>query len=108
MGGRGHSTYRVEARARFRQPDRSGRTIGAPDDAPTVSQHTLPGARHARLLMPMRGRDPAEDARSSTPLELFFDLVFVVAVALAAERLHHALLEGDPLRAILQCSTRCR
>ncbi|HEX2185634.1 MAG TPA: low temperature requirement protein A, partial [Chloroflexota bacterium] len=42
----------------------------------------------------MRGRDPAEDGRGSTPLELLFDLVVVVAVALAAERLHHALVEG--------------
>jgi low temperature requirement protein LtrA len=42
----------------------------------------------------MRGRDPAEAGRAATPLELFFDLVVVVAVALAADRLHHALVEG--------------
>jgi low temperature requirement protein LtrA len=42
----------------------------------------------------MRGRDPVEEGRASTPLELFFDLVVVVAVALAADRLHHALAEG--------------
>src|SRR5919109_3536310 len=29
----------------------------------------------------MRGRDPTEEGRASTPLELFFDLVVVVAVA---------------------------
>src|SRR5262245_59781170 len=42
----------------------------------------------------MRGRDPAEEGRASPPLELVFDLVVVVAVALAAERVHHAIVEG--------------
>ena len=41
----------------------------------------------------MRAREPAEPYRSSTPLELFYDLCFVVAVSLAAARLHHALIE---------------
>lgn len=36
-----------------------------------------------------RGRDPHEAHRASTPLELLFDLSFVVAIALAAEQLHH-------------------
>ena len=40
---------------------------------------------------PMSGRDPDEDHRASTPLELFFDLCFVVAVAAAAATLHHDL-----------------
>ncbi len=59
-----------------------------------MSQRTLRGAIHPRLAMPMRGRDPAEEGRAATPLELFFDLVVVVAVTLAADRLHHALVEG--------------
>jgi low temperature requirement protein LtrA len=59
-----------------------------------VSQRMLRGAIHPHLATPMRGRDPAEDGRASTPLELLFDLVVVVAVALAADRLHHALVEG--------------
>ncbi|NAE18350.1 low temperature requirement protein A, partial [Enterococcus hirae] len=42
----------------------------------------------------MRPRDPAEPHRASTPLELLFDLVFVVAVATAAERLGHAAIGG--------------
>ena len=41
----------------------------------------------------MLARDPSEPHRASTPLELFFDLCFVVAVSLAAARLHHALGE---------------
>ncbi|MEE3851844.1 low temperature requirement protein A [Gordonia sp. LSe1-13] len=44
-------------------------------------------------LSTMRPRDPEEPGRSATPLELFFDLVFVVAVATAAVELHHALTE---------------
>ena len=56
-----------------------------------MSQRTLRGAIHPHLATPMRGRDPTEAGRASTPLELSFDLV---AVALAAERLHHAIAEG--------------
>ncbi|WP_432160903.1 low temperature requirement protein A [Streptomyces sp. NRRL F-5630] len=41
----------------------------------------------------MRGRDPGERHRASTPLELLFDLTFVVAVSQAASGLHHALAE---------------
>ncbi len=50
---------------------------------------TLAGA-----LRRMRPRDPGEAHRASTPLELFFDLVFVVAVSLAAVELAHELEEG--------------
>ncbi|GAA1244841.1 low temperature requirement protein LtrA [Oryzihumus leptocrescens] len=42
----------------------------------------------------MTGRDTDEEHRASTPLELLFDLCFVVAVAAAAARLHHALAVG--------------
>ncbi|MGF0118710.1 low temperature requirement protein A [Promicromonospora sp. Marseille-Q5078] len=45
-------------------------------------------------LVPMRGRDPHEPGRTASTLELFFDLVFVVAVSTAAVQLHHALSEG--------------
>ena len=54
-------------------------------------------AQHAPVAAwrrPMVGRDPAEGHRAATPLELFFDLVFVVAVAQAALGLHHELAEG--------------
>jgi low temperature requirement protein LtrA len=46
------------------------------------------------LRRPMGPRDRDEPHRSATPLELLFDLCFVVAVAQAADRLHHALIEG--------------
>jgi low temperature requirement protein LtrA len=45
---------------------------------------------HARMV----GRDPAQAHRAATPLELFFDLTFVVAVAQAADALHHGLVDG--------------
>ncbi|WP_329140828.1 low temperature requirement protein A [Streptomyces sp. NBC_01476] len=48
----------------------------------------------------MRGRDPAEEHRASTPLELLFDLTFVVAVSQAAAELHHALSEGHTRTAL--------
>ncbi|MGW7277466.1 low temperature requirement protein A [Streptomyces sp. NPDC054844] len=41
----------------------------------------------------MRGRDPRERHRAVTPLELLFDLTFVVAVSQAASQLHHSLAE---------------
>lgn len=55
-------------------------------------QHGTSGGRvwHRRMLP--RSRD--EEHRASTPLELFFDLVFVVAIASAASTLHHALSAG--------------
>jgi low temperature requirement protein LtrA len=42
----------------------------------------------------MRPRDPHEPGRVASSLELFFDLVFVVAVSVAASQLHHSLSEG--------------
>jgi low temperature requirement protein LtrA len=42
----------------------------------------------------MSARDPDETHRSSTPLELFFDLTFVVAVAQAADGLEQGLASG--------------
>ncbi|MGH9139289.1 MAG: low temperature requirement protein A, partial [Acidimicrobiales bacterium] len=41
----------------------------------------------------MRPRDTHDEHRAATPLELFFDLTFVVAIAQAASRLHHGLAE---------------
>jgi low temperature requirement protein LtrA len=41
----------------------------------------------------MVARSPHEKHRVSTPLELLFDLVFVVAIARAASGLHHSLAE---------------
>ena len=56
---------------------------------------TPPGAEtlhhHSRQ---MRGRDRHEAHRVATPLELLFDLTFVISFGLAASQLAHALAEG--------------
>lgn len=49
----------------------------------------------------MRPRDPGEAGRAASTLELFFDLVFVVAVSIASVQLHHALTEGHVLDGIV-------
>src|SRR5215211_4708723 len=59
---------------------------------------TDPAVARRRGRTPLRRRmaprDRDELDRSATPLELLFDLCFVVAVAQAADRLHHALAQG--------------
>ena len=42
----------------------------------------------------MTGRDPAEAHRAATPLELLFDLTFVVAFSFAGNAVSHAFAEG--------------
>jgi low temperature requirement protein LtrA len=46
-------------------------------------------------------RDPGEAHRAATPLELLFDLCFVVAVAQAGARLVHAVAQGDAGHGVL-------
>lgn len=43
----------------------------------------------------MRPLDPAQPHRAASTLDLFFDLVFVVAVSITSAQLHHALSHGD-------------
>jgi low temperature requirement protein LtrA len=49
----------------------------------------------------MGTRDTREPHRVATPLELLFDLCFVVAIALVAQLLHHAITDGDVLHGIV-------
>ena len=49
----------------------------------------------------MRARETDEAYRVSTPLELFVDLCFVVAIAQASARLHHALVAGHLAQALV-------
>jgi low temperature requirement protein LtrA len=42
----------------------------------------------------MDGRDPGESHRTATPLELLFDLTFVVAFGIAADELAHYVVEN--------------
>lgn len=52
------------------------------------------GVERAHRLRRMSGRDPDERHRASTPLELLYDLTFVVAFGQAADQLAHLLAEG--------------
>src|ERR687890_2683696 len=47
---------------------------------------------HRRIRMAVR--DPSEHHRTATPLELLFDLTFVIAFGAAANELAHELAEG--------------
>jgi low temperature requirement protein LtrA len=54
---------------------------------------------HHRIRM--GGRDPSEEHRAATPLELLFDLTFVIAFGAAANELAHQLAEGHLGTALL-------
>ena len=56
-----------------------------------AASETATAPHDGRLRRPMRARSPHEPHRTATPLELLFDLVFVVAIAEAASGLHHAV-----------------
>src|SRR5262249_54512916 len=45
-------------------------------------------------VRPMTGRDPDEQHRVATPLELLFDLTFVIAFGIAANEFAHMLAEN--------------
>ncbi|MCP2030568.1 low temperature requirement protein LtrA [Okibacterium sp. HSC-33S16] len=52
-------------------------------------------------LRSMSGRDPEERHRTATPLELLFDLTFVVAISQASSELSHLIAEGHVGSALL-------
>jgi low temperature requirement protein LtrA len=52
------------------------------------------GAAFAHRLRRMSGRDPHEPHRVATPLELLFDLTFVIAFGVAASEFAHMLVSG--------------
>ncbi len=58
-----------------------------------MTSPALPATLGHRLAR-MTGRDPNESHRAATPLELLFDLAFVVAFSQAADQLAHLLAEG--------------
>ena len=58
-------------------------------------------AESSHRLLPMRGRDPKEAHRAATPLELLFDLTFVVAFGAAGNELAHALAEDHVLSGLM-------
>ena len=68
---------------------------------PLAFRGVSPTAATARLVRPLRPRDPEERGRVASPLELLTDLCFVVAVGQAAEALHHGLVGGHAGAAVL-------
>jgi low temperature requirement protein LtrA len=54
-----------------------------------ASKHDI--AVRAHRLRRMSGRDPHEPHRVATPLELLFDLTFVIAFGVAASQVAHML-----------------
>jgi low temperature requirement protein LtrA len=63
-----------------------------PADAPSDRAH-----HRAR----MSGRDPGEEHRGATPLELLYDLTFVVAFGTAANELAHYVADGHAWSGVL-------
>ncbi|GAA3402387.1 low temperature requirement protein A [Pseudarthrobacter polychromogenes] len=55
--------------------------------------------RHA--MARMGGRDPHEAHRAATPLELFFDLTFVIAFGVAGSQFAHEIAEAHVLAGLL-------
>ncbi len=49
--------------------------------------------RTTHSVLPMGGRDPHEEHRTATPLELLFDLTFVIGFGVAADQLAHAIAD---------------
>lgn len=62
---------------------------------------SISAERTGRIIARMTARSREEDHRASTPLELFFDLCFVVAVAQAGAGLVHALAEGHAATGVI-------
>ncbi|WP_413875476.1 low temperature requirement protein A [Albidovulum sp.] len=56
--------------------------------------------RRTTPTVPVAARDPHEAHRASTTLELFFDLVSVIAIAAVTAGLHHAIAEGHGIDAL--------
>ncbi len=59
-----------------------------------MSDETQRPASQAHRVRRMAGRDPREPNRAATPLELLFDLTFVVAFSIAASEFAHAVTGG--------------
>jgi low temperature requirement protein LtrA len=94
LAGDGTGTESTTAR-----PTEAARTPERGDDR-TVSRPSAAGVR-GLLWLRMNGRDKTQDHRVSTPLELFFDLCFVVAVGQAGSQLAHAVEQGRVAHGLL-------
>jgi low temperature requirement protein LtrA len=55
-----------------------------------------------KIIRPMLARNRDDSHRAATELELLFDLVFVIAIALAAVGLHHSIAEAHYVDGIVK------
>ena len=60
----------------------------------------MPEKNLRHRLMTMTGRDPVESHRSATPLELLFDLTFVIAIGQASGQFSHLIAEAHFVSAL--------
>src|SRR5262245_37965093 len=72
-------------------PARAGTTPNRSESRHMSSSSVADRAHRRRRFT---GRDPHEEHRASTPLELLYDLTIVVAFGTAADELAHAIAEG--------------
>jgi len=66
-----------------------------------MSQDNLSAINHHHHKKIMAGRNPNESGRVATPLELLFDLTFVICFGFAASHFSHALAEAHFQAALL-------
>jgi Bacterial low temperature requirement A protein (LtrA) len=70
----------------------------APDTTRDRNQSmTVAAPKSRKLNQRMVPRDAGERHRAATPLELLYDLCFVVAIAQVAAALHHSISHGHAL-----------
>ncbi|WP_306333210.1 low temperature requirement protein A [Streptomyces sp. KL118A] len=84
-------------------PPSSPTPSGSPASPTSATSPTSPAAAasFSSPLRPLLARGRDEEHRAATPLELFFDLCFVVAVAQAGAELVHAVAEGHAGEGVL-------
>ncbi len=70
-----------------------------------MSSETVEERAHHRR--PLAGRDPGEEHRAATPLELLFDLTFVIGFGVAASQLAHYVAIGHVRSGIAGFSFAC-
>ena len=87
----------------MRQPVSGAVEFDAPRKLSHKHSQEAAVSEHAtfRWIKPMVPRDPKEHERPATTLELLFDLCFVVAIALAAQEMHHSFIEAHFAQGVL-------
>ena len=76
-------------RGRLDSAGHAGQTLQVMSE---VESHR-PGKVEVHRVRRMSGRDPDETHRAATPLELLFDLTFVIGFGIAASEFAHQLAE---------------